>query len=379
MTKAQTTWDTMTPRQRLAAVNIDIMDHIDFSILSGLVTMGEIHVVPDLPTAGTNGVDVFYGEAFVMTLNRKQLRFVQLHETMHKSLRHCSEYTDICEKYPELSNVAMDYVVNAFIEQTDPEHKFMEFPDAPEPLLDPKYYDRAFVDILQDLLRNPPPPPPRRGKPEDGQGGDGQDEQHGHGGIPKPLDEHIPTPKGLDKDELSKRVRDALTHGEMVQKRIAKNAGKASAGNPLSGLGRKRDTDWRNALREWVQEICAGDEYSRYNPPNRRMLPLASSFCLRTSTLRWTSFISIATHQAQCMASIQLCSVRSLTSAVKPTPRQFVSCGGTAQCAVSKCSSAVSTTSLQTSLHLPVGVAHLHNVSLTMFNQSNTNRLVPSG
>jgi hypothetical protein len=160
MTKAQTTWDTMTPRQRLAAVNIDIMDHIDFSILSGLVTMGEIHVVPDLPTAGTNGVDVFYGEAFVMTLNRKQLRFVQLHETMHKSLRHCSEYTDICEKYPELSNVAMDYVVNAFIEQTDPEHKFMEFPDAPEPLLDPKYYDRAFVDILQDLLRNPPPPPP---------------------------------------------------------------------------------------------------------------------------------------------------------------------------------------------------------------------------
>jgi predicted metal-dependent peptidase len=94
------------------------------------------------------------------------------------------------------------------------------------------------------------------------------------GGIPKPLDEHIPTPKGLDKDELSKRVRDALTHGEMVQKRIAKNAGKASAGNPLSGLGRKRDTDWRNALRDWVQEICAGDEYSRYNPPNRRMLPL---------------------------------------------------------------------------------------------------------
>jgi hypothetical protein len=161
MTKAQTTWDTMTPRQRLAAVNIDIMDHIDFSILSGLVTMGEIHVVPDLPTAGTNGVDVFYGEAFVMTLNRKQLRFVQLHETMHKSLRHCSEYTDICEKYPELSNVAMDYVVNAFIEQTDPEHKFMEFPDAPEPLLDPKYYNKAFVDILQDLLRNPPPPPPR--------------------------------------------------------------------------------------------------------------------------------------------------------------------------------------------------------------------------
>ena len=279
MAKAQSTWDTMTPRQRIAAVNIDIMDHPDFSILSGLVTMGDIHVVPDLPTAGTNGLDVYYGEAFVMTLNRKQLRFVQLHETMHKSLRHCTDYQDICTKHPELSNVAMDYVVNALIEQTDPEHKFMEHPDEPEPLLDTKFYNRSFVDVLQELLRDQPPPD-GGGKPEDGKGGG--EERVGQGGkptnggnkTPKPLDEHMPAPKGIDKDEMSKRVREALTHGEMVQKRIAKQAGRNSANNPLSGLGKKRDTNWREPLRAWVQEICAGDEYSRFNPPNRRFLPL---------------------------------------------------------------------------------------------------------
>ena len=57
-TQAQSTWDLMTPRQRIAAVTIDIMDHIDFSVMCGIVTMGQTHVVTDLPTAGTNGVDV---------------------------------------------------------------------------------------------------------------------------------------------------------------------------------------------------------------------------------------------------------------------------------------------------------------------------------
>ena len=78
-TPKQSIWDTMTSQQRVSAVNIDIMNHMDFSTLSGVVMMGNTNIVPDLPTAGTNGVDVFYGEEFVTTLSRKQLRFVQCH------------------------------------------------------------------------------------------------------------------------------------------------------------------------------------------------------------------------------------------------------------------------------------------------------------
>ena len=243
----QSIWDTMTPIQRISAVNIDVMNHKDFCTLSGFVTMGEVHIKPDLPTAGTNGVDVFYGEEFLLGLTRKQLRFVQLHEALHKGLRHCSDYQDIVKKYPQLSNVAMDYVVNALIEQTDPNHEFIDFTTYPDPLIDPKYFNRSFVDVLQDLLKE-------------------------NKDAPDTLDDHMALPDGVDKDQLEQDIRDAFNHGDMVQKRL--RAGSESANNPLSGLGIKRDTDWRGAMREWVQEICAGDEFSRYVPPNKKFLPL---------------------------------------------------------------------------------------------------------
>jgi len=245
-TTKQSTWDTMTPQQRISAVNIDIMNHKDFCTLSGLVMMGDTKIVPDLPTAGTNGVDVFYGESFLPKQTRKQLRFVQLHEALHKGLRHCVDYKDVVEKYPQLSNVAMDYVVNALIHQTDPNREFMEFTVDPEPLLDPKYFDRSFVDVLQDLLKE-------------------NKEQS------DTLDEHFPMPDDIDAEQLAQDIKDALNHGDMVQKRLA---GKDSAGNPLSGLGVQRDTDWRSHLREFIEQIVTGDEHSRFNPPSRRFLPL---------------------------------------------------------------------------------------------------------
>ena len=251
----QSIWDTMTPEQRVRAVNIDIMNHIDFSTLSGLVTMGEVNIVDGMPTAGTNGVDVFYGTEFTLRQTRKQLRFVQCHEALHKGLRHCSDYKDIVTKYPQLSNIAMDYVVNALIEQTDPNHTFIEHTTDPKPLLDPKYYNRSFVDVFQDLLKN--------GKSGGGGGGIGE-------GGGDPLDEHFPMPDHYDEKEIEKQVEDALNHGDMVQKRL--QAGKDKGGSPLSGLGVKRDTDWRNALREFIEQVVTGDEYSRFNPPNRRFL-----------------------------------------------------------------------------------------------------------
>lgn len=252
----QSTWEVMTREQRVRAVNIDIMNHMDFCTLSGFVTMGDIKIVDGMPTAGTNGVDVFYGTEFLEGLTRKQLRFVQLHEALHKGLRHCSEYLDITKKYPQLSNIAMDYVVNGFIEQTDPDHKFIEHTTKPKPLLDSKYYNRSFVDVLQDLLKNAEEVEVYK------VGGDNG------GGMP--FDEHFPMPDDIDAKEIEQQIEDAFNHGDMVQKRM--QAGQGSKGNPLSGLGVKRDTDWRSALREFIEQVVAGDEYSRYNPPSRRFL-----------------------------------------------------------------------------------------------------------
>ena len=250
-------WERMTAHQRVTAVNIDIMNHKDFSTLSGAVMMGLVKMEPSIPTAGTNGKDIFYNEPFVAAQTRKQLRYIQIHEALHIGLRHCLDYEDIVKKYPRESNQAMDYVVNGLIEQTDPGFKFVERPADPAPLVDPKYFDRSFVDVLQDLLRN-------------NQQQQNQQQQQAQGGG-ETLDTHMPAPAEADVDDLRQQVQDAMNHGEMVQKRLAGKDGKCDV---LSGFGVNRTTDWSNALREWVQEISTGDEYSRFNPPNRRFLPL---------------------------------------------------------------------------------------------------------
>ena len=273
----QTSWDLLPLRQRITAANADIMNHIDFSILGGSVMMGKIEIVEGMRTAATDGLDVFYDPEFLARQSRKQVRFVQLHENMHKSLGHCTDYPEIMERcktdapYKRKVNQAMDYVVNAFIEQTDPDHHFIEHTTDPAPLLDKKYYNRSFIDVLQDLLKEDEQKQQQQQQQQQS-GGQGQGQADEGDGT---LDDHMPNQGSAEeKEQLSKDMREALNHGEQVSKRLKEAAGKKGGGNALSGMGVVRKTDWRNALRNWIEEICAGDEYSQFNPPNRRMLPL---------------------------------------------------------------------------------------------------------
>ena len=113
-------WDRLDPHNRVIAVHVDISNNKDFAGLSGVVYVGDVKFVEDCPTAGTDGRDVIYNAEFVMGLSRKQLRFVVLHEAMHKALQHCTTYEELSKKYPMLTNMAMDYVVNATLFEIDP-------------------------------------------------------------------------------------------------------------------------------------------------------------------------------------------------------------------------------------------------------------------
>ena len=57
-----------------------------------------------------------------------------------------------------------------------------------------------------------------------------------------------------------------------------KIAGKGKGNNPLEKSLNKRDTNWKQHLREFFEQIIQGDEYSRFCPPNKRML--ASGFIM---------------------------------------------------------------------------------------------------
>jgi len=96
---------------------------------------------------------------------------------MHKALQHCTNYQAISEKYPLLTNMAMDYVVNATLFEIDPNFQFIEKTVEPEPLFDTKYQGWSFIEVLQDLLKNTKVIQVNGKEVTEGQGG-------------QPLDEH---------------------------------------------------------------------------------------------------------------------------------------------------------------------------------------------
>ena len=240
---------------------MDISNSALFATLSGIVYVGDVKLDEDIRTAATDGRNVIYAPSFIEPLTRKQLRFLVLHESLHKALHHCTAYKSLCEKYPMLCNQAMDYVVNGTIEETDPQHTFIEHPTAVAPLLDKKYYGWSFVEVLQDLIKECEE---SGGDPEAGSGsGDGDGTLDGH--ILGKLAEAI-------EAKTAQEVSEALHQGKMLAKRIQER-GQGRGGSALDRLTMKRDTNWREHLREFVTQLCEGDDYSRFAPPNKRLLP----------------------------------------------------------------------------------------------------------
>ena len=251
-------FDKMTLNQRIQAANIDCMRHPKFALLSGVIMMGKSEVTDNLPTAATNGRDKLYGADFITPLNRKQLRYLVLHENFHVALKHCVLYKDIKKKWARKTNKAQDYVINGLIEEMDPGFTFVERPSKGI-LVDPRFNGMSFQQVF-NLLPD-----------------DADDEGGGGGKDDNPFDEHIDA-DDLSFDEqqdLSRQIDDANRQGQMLARKLA---GKDGGGSDIFGLAADRSTDWVSALREFIQSVSTGDDNSRFAPPNKRLL--AAGFIL---------------------------------------------------------------------------------------------------
>lgn len=256
---ASSSWDRLSPEQKLIAAGIDIMQHKEFALLAGCVVMGKISMSKSIPTAGTDGRDEMYGEQFMALQSRKQTRWVRLHENLHKALHHCSDYRNLVEQHPQLCNIAQDFVVNGMIYELDPEQVFAEPPigkdGRPFPIcFDKKYLGWSFIEVMRDLLKS--------GKVK-----------YVH------FDAHIPAESSMTPEEREKlriTIDDALRQGKILREKMA---GDRSSNSRLDGLTVERRTNWREQLRAFFALIVAGWEHSRYCPPNKRLLP----WCLMPS------------------------------------------------------------------------------------------------
>ena len=250
----------LTLQQRISAVNIDCMRHPKFALLSGVIPMGKSDVVDNVPTACTNGKDKMYGRAFIDPLNRKQLRYLVLHENFHVALKHCvlPYYREVSKKAgARITNIAMDHVINNMIEELDPSLNFVERP-IDTLCCDAKYKQMSFIQVLRDLMQNPPP--------EDGNSMDDHQPYEGDGEGDG---------EGSPSDKLSKDVDEANRQGKILSDRMAGDSG---GGRDILETAADRMTDWRDALREFIQTVCQGDDNSRFCPPNKRLL--ASGFVM---------------------------------------------------------------------------------------------------
>ena len=261
----------LTAEMRVERAHNKLMQHKNFCAFSGVFMVGKVEVSDDVPTAMTNGRDVYYGRKFVDFLPEKQLNFVVVHEAMHKSFRHLVVWKDIAEENPILANGAMDYVINLLIVDMDPRAEVVEMPrDANGTLLglyDTKYRDMDAKQVYNLLKKE------CKGQKDGGSGcpsGNGNPKNDDNGGTRKNFDEHdwegAKKLTATEIEELGKEIDHALREGAIL-------AGKMKGDMPrgINELLHPK-VDWKEAMREFVKMSMRGGGESSWHRPNRRML-----------------------------------------------------------------------------------------------------------
>ena len=246
----------MNVSDRIKKSHISIMQHKKFCAFSGVLACGTVSVTDEVPTAATDGWNVKYNEKFVEKFlpTDPELRFVVLHEAVHKAYRHLSVWQALHEESPMLANVAADHFVNLSLEDMDAGEGFIKMPSVgvkPEA----KYRGWSVKQIFDDLKQEQE----KGGK--DGNPNDGSLDDHEWGDA-----------KGDPQQEAERanEIQRAIRQGEILRKKLA-GKGSGSADGVFGDLLTPK-VDWRKVLREFIQETCAGRDESSWRRPNRRYL-----------------------------------------------------------------------------------------------------------
>ena len=292
----------LTAEQRLSKAVYALMGHPQLVDLAPVLLIGEKTVLEasemeEMPTAMTDGRDEWYAREYIDRLSDPQVRGLVMHENMHKVLKHLVVYRWMAEQHPRAANMAWDYVVNLWIDKVINKLNdgFLELP--PNVLLDYKYDGmdsvQVYLSIVDDMIT----------------GGGG-------GGGGQPVDSHKwENGKDAETDkELEREIDEAIQEG-------IKAAGKLGGGGML-GLEELTtpQINWRDVLRDFVQQTCSGNDFSTYARPNRRYLsagvylPSGISQCAKELVVACDMSGSISNRER----SVILTELQSVCDSVKP-------------------------------------------------------------
>ena len=254
----------LTAEERLSKAVVAIMGHPRYIALAGVLMIGEKTVEDDVPTACTNGRDVKYGRAFVDGLTDAELRGLVLHEDEgHKLYRHLTTWRWMYDIDPHLANCACDYVINIKIVDDNRQDGFAKLPEGG--LVDERFRGMDSAQVFNILRQEQDDESEGDGKntgedggddPQDNESSSGSFDEHDWDGAQELSDE--------EQRELARDIDEAIRQGAMA-------AGKLGGSRDLDEL-LKTKVDWREVLREFIQTTCAGNDYSTYARPNRRLM-----------------------------------------------------------------------------------------------------------
>ena len=141
----------LTVEQRIQKDHVWLMKNPKYCLYSGIMMLGKTMVDDTTPTACTNGRDTWYGRAFTDKLSDKERKGVILHENLHKAFRHTTLWKHLYKDWPQLANMACDFVINILIHDSDPNHADVKLPDSA--LLDFKYRGLDAGEVFRRLKK----------------------------------------------------------------------------------------------------------------------------------------------------------------------------------------------------------------------------------
>ena len=256
----------MNEERKVQKAKITLMRDPRFALWSGILMVGRTSVVDNIPTACTNGRDEQYGRAFVAKLREAELKFVVLHENMHKAFRHLTTWAKLHDIDHELANKACDYVINLKLQDLDPSEQSIAMPrltegphkGKPMGLVDERFRGMNAKEVF-DILKE------EKDKDGGGEGGGGEGFDEHDWDSAKEMSEEA-------KKTLEHEIDQAIRQGVIAQKKIA--------GNGAGGIDRdildliESKINWRDALREFVKATCSAKDTSSWRKINRRFISM---------------------------------------------------------------------------------------------------------
>lgn len=251
---------SLTAELKIKKANVALMSNPITSLMSGIIMMGKSEILDkDCPTAYTDGVDKYYGRAFIDSLPQEEVNFIVGHENGHILLRHVPRFGAKMREDAELMNASADYVLNDMLVHAnlshDERHKddsyknpFMVMPEGG--LYETKYHNWSVNEVYRDLKK-----------------------QKEEGGSPKTgtLDEHRPptgdkeTPMSqTQRKELDKKIEEAVRQGGMV-------VGKLGGEIPQVVKDMLQPViNWDEVTMDFVSQTVKGAEEYAWRPFNKR-------------------------------------------------------------------------------------------------------------